>query len=395
LLLAQLYKQYYPQNEVILFAEAQMSFPNVDKVVIIDDIENLPQKAKTEGTDILVVSAVHNGKPLADAFFSDIESKELKTVVWGHNFYLSDFCNKLAKYTYVKANVFVGRQQYDRYVDHKVINKSTYIYNMYPQTQEKVRDNTTQKSVTYIGSIVKEKGFHILAHAWKDVLKEVPDAVLNVIGSGKLYRKDAKIGKYGVAEETYENSFMNSLLDENGEILPSVQFLGLMGAEKNDIIAKTAVGVVNPTGRTETFGISAIDFESFGVPVVTIAKGGFLDTVIHKETGLLYRDTKDIAKYIVELLNDTDKNISYGKNGKILSKRFAPENIICEWNELFSKVYNGEKLCYRKPNSFMGTNLKRIRAINRTIKNVLNLEYPLSVIGFETLLRNLLRRLGK
>lgn len=393
--MAQLYKQYYPQNEVILFAETQMSFPNVDKVVIIDDIENLPQKAKTEGTDILVVSAVHNGKPLADAFFSDIESKELKTVVWGHNFYLSDFCNKLAKYTYVKANVFVGRQQYDRYVDHKVVNKSTYIYNMYPQVNSKIRTDISEKTVTYIGSLVKEKGFHILARAWKDVLKEVPDATLNIIGSGKLYKKDAKMGKYGIAEETYEKSFMSDLLDDNGEILPSVHFLGLLGAEKNDIIEKTSVGVVNPSGRTETFGISAIDFESQGVPVVTIAKGGFLDTVVHNETGLLYKDTNDIAKYIVELLNDTDKNILYGKNGQKLSQKFAPEKIICEWNELFSKVYNEEKLCYRKPNSFMGTNLKRIRAINRTIKNSLNLEYPLSVIGFETLLRNFLRRLGK
>ena len=57
--------------------------------------------------------------------------------------------------------------------------------------------------------------------------------------------------------------------------MPSVHFHGVMGEEKKELIARTSVGVANPSGRTETFGISAIDFSSRGVPVVTIASGGF------------------------------------------------------------------------------------------------------------------------
>lgn len=204
-----------------------------------------------------------------------IETNQIKTILWGHNFYLSDFCNKISGCSYVKANVFVGRQQYDRYVDHKVIKKSTYIYNMYPQPVYEARKENSNHAVTYIGSLVPLKGFHVLAQAWKSILTEVPDAELNVIGSGKLYGRNSKLGRYGIADEEYERQFMPGLTEPDGSIMPSVHFWGVLGVEKNDVIRNTCVGVVNPTGRTETFGISALDFESMSVPVVTIAKGGF------------------------------------------------------------------------------------------------------------------------
>ena len=127
------------------------------------------------------------------------------------------------------------------------------------------------------------------------MLVEVPDAQLHVVGSGKLYDRNSKLGVYGIAEESYENSFIKGITDRAGELLPSVHFHGVMGEEKKELIARTSVGVANPAGRTETLGISAIEFSSRGVPVVTIASGGFLDTVENEKTGLLYNDTKDLA----------------------------------------------------------------------------------------------------
>ena len=85
---------------------------------------------------------------------------------------MNDFCNKICKCEYAKANVFVGRQQYDRYIDHAVINKSTYIYNMYPETDELHREKIQNHAVTYIGSLVPTKGFHVLAAVWKTILKK-------------------------------------------------------------------------------------------------------------------------------------------------------------------------------------------------------------------------------
>ena len=296
LLLAQAYKMYYSNNKVTLFVAKQGILPEVDNYVVVNGIDGLPAKAQKEDVDVLVVSAVYNGIPLPQSFFDDISAKKIKTILWGHNFYLNDFCNKICKCEYAKANVFVGRQQYDRYIDHAVINKSTYIYNMYPETDELHREKIQNHAVTYIGSLVPTKGFHVLAAVWKTILKEVPDATLNVVGNGKLYGRNSKLGKYNIAEDSYEKQFMSGLTDDEGNILPSVHFWGVLGVEKNDVIRNTCVGVVNPTGRTETFGISALDFESMSVPVVTIAKGGFLDTVLNEKTGLLYGHTDDFAK---------------------------------------------------------------------------------------------------
>ena len=152
---------------------------------------------------------------------------------------------------------------------------------------------------------------------------------------------------------------------------------------------------VNPTGKTETFGISALDFESLGVPVVTIGKGGFLDTVIDHHTGLLYKRYDELVGNVVELLKDKEKNIRFGEEGICLAESFAPQNIITQWHDLFELVYRDKEPEYRVPDSFMGTNLKKYRALNRRIKNLCGIEYPLSVIGLESFARKVLRKLGK
>ena len=275
LLLAQAYKMYYSNNKVTLFVAKQGILPEVDNYVVVNGIDDLPAKTQKEDVDVLVVSAVYNGIPLPQSFFDDISAKKIKTILWGHNFYLNDFCNKICKCEYAKANVFVGRQQYDRYIDHAVINKSTYIYNMYPETDELHREKIQNHAVTYIGSLVPTKGFHVLAAVWKTILKEVPDATLNVVGNGKLYGRNSKLGKYNIAEDSYEKQFMPGLTDDEGNILPSVHFWGVLGVEKNDVIRNTCVGVVNPTGRTETFGISALDFESMSVQWLPLQKVDF------------------------------------------------------------------------------------------------------------------------
>ena len=103
----------------------------------------------------------------------------------------------------------------------------------------------------------------MLAEAWSNVRERVPDAGLDVIGTGRLYDENAKLGKYGLAEETYEQEFMKWLTDEKGEILPNVRFHGILGAEKYDVFRKCSIGVINPMA-TETFGLAAVEMEACG-----------------------------------------------------------------------------------------------------------------------------------
>lgn len=390
LLLAQALKIYRPEIYCTLLVEKEGRLPAVDEITVIHSFAEVPEKA--EQSDILIVPSLRNGEELSQKFFDSLHTK---TIIWGHNFYYSDYCDRIADCNAIKANVFVGRQQYDRYIDHRIIEKSTYIYHMYPSESIKVRASAGSHQVTYIGSIVPSKGFQVLAKAWKDILREVPDAELNIIGSGKLYDRNAALGKYDIAEKNFEDSFMPYLTDESGKILSSVHFLGVMGQEKEDVILSTGVGVVNPTGRTETFGISALDFESRGVPVVTIAKGGFLDTVVDHKTGILIKKTDELAKAVSSLLLDDETNNKYGKNGIRFTKHFSPEKIIPKWDELFEAVLNGKKLKYRKPKNFKNMNLKWLRMINHDVKMKLHIQKGLSVISTETFAKDILKKIRR
>ncbi|MEH7095600.1 glycosyltransferase family 4 protein [Neobacillus vireti] len=395
LLLCEMYKMYYPQDEITILATSEGKLPNVDSIEVVGGIQNVVEVCKSIHADILVISAVDEGNPLPDVLLNEIERNLQKTVIWGHNFYLSDFATKLAKNKYIRANVFVGKQQYDRYLDHSLIYKSTYIFNMYPKSLTFPRQYNDSKTVTYIGSLVYHKGFHLLAKSWKEIIKAVPGAQLYVIGTGKLYSRESKLGPYGIAAEDYERLFIKGLTDERGKLLDSVHFLGILGAEKNDIIAQTSVGVVNPSGRTETFGLSALDFESHGVPVVTIGNGGFLDTVVDEYTGLLYSNVKDLPKKIIYLLENAKVNQKYGENGKLFYGKFLPERLIGQWHDLFETVINDSKLEVQIPNDFYKGQLKRLRLANYKLKSALKIQWLPSVITIETIAKKIIRKVKK
>ena len=102
--------------------------------------------------------------------------------MWSHN-YESIIGSKYASgCKFLKRNLCVGKEQYDRLRDHKVFEKSAYIYNCLDFSPYKSRDIKKKNIVTFIGGLRVTKGFHILAKVWKEVVKEVPDAELHVMG---------------------------------------------------------------------------------------------------------------------------------------------------------------------------------------------------------------------
>lgn len=390
LLLADMFRKYYPEYETLMFSPEEIKSNHYEKNIIASNGNELIEKIKQHHCDILIIASLAFGKELSQEFVNQLDDNHIKTIVWAHNYYYKEFCDRIADSKMIKANVFVGKQQHDRYIDHRISDKSTYIYNMYPEVSNTRRGISEDKAVTYIGSLVPSKGFHLLAKSWKKIVKLVPEAQLYVIGSGTLYNRNVKLGKYQIAEEKYEKRFMKYLVDSDGELLRSVHFLGILGNEKKDIILNTSVGVVNPSGRTETFGISALDFESCGVPVVTIAKGGFLDTIQNNRTGYLYYNVLRLHKLVAKLLNNPDLNEKMGTNGAEFSKSFIPERIISEWNDLITKVYNNEKLEYKKPDNFFFTDLKCFRIVLRKVKRALGISRGISIIGIESFLKKIL-----
>ena len=304
-------------------------------------------------------------------------NRKTKLIVWAHNFIKRSELSRLAKDKYVKRIICVSQEQLNMYRDHLAFKKSSYIYNGMPISAVNEQKDSLPKfkerdnEVTYIGSIVPYKGFLVLAKAWSKVLDKYPDAKLNVIGSGKLYDRNSILGKYGIAEESYENLFMKYLTDDKGKVLPSVTFHGILGAEKNDILKRTKVGVPNPSGVSETFCITALEMQAMGCLVTTLNYGGFKNTVF--KTGILYNSTDELADSIIKLLEEKDNKIE--EFYRFMDDNFSFEKITNDWIRMLDNINNDiitiPTICKESDR------ITKLKEINRKIKEKLPFGYIL------------------
>ena len=321
-----------------------------------------------------------------------VDNVKTMLLPWTHNFVPRRELTVLANDDKVERIICVGKEQLNMYRDHRAFLKSSFVFNGMPveylKSLKSTLPNLGQRphAVTYIGSIVDYKGFHLLAEAWPKILQQVPDAKLNIIGSGKLYNRNAKLGSYGIAEESYEKQFMKYLVDDNGQILPTVKFWGVLAIEKNDVLKKTRVGVPNPSGVSETFCITALEMQAMGCLVTTIDYGGFRDTVYQK-TGLLYQSSKDLAKDVVQLLHTQDNDIDAFYH--FMEQQFAFEKVARDWVNLFHSLGKPNLvLPYENDSHHLWQTL---REWNRILKVFLPGGYVLPTIEFY---RSILRRVG-
>lgn len=354
---------------------------------LVNSVTSLFETIKECNTEVLIVKD----------FSNDIEYKhklvsiDIPIVVWTHNYKKSDFCKFVTKSPQIKAQVFVGKQQYDRYIDDNVINKSTYIYNMFTDNTPNVVRENDSKTVVYMGALVEGKGFAELCKIWKGIVNAVPEAKLIVLGNGKLYG-ESKLGKYMLADEKYERKFIKYITDENGHLLPSIEFLGVIGEGKTEIFRKTSVGVVNPSGQTETFGMGILEMAEAKLPVVTIGKNGYFDTVQHEKTGILAKNLQDLQSHIIELLKNSQLNTQYGESAKVFIKQFNPELIGKQWDTILREVYNNSFIpTYATPSPPYSNNYKWVRCITRFLRFRLHLKFIPSFVQIESILYKILK----
>lgn len=261
-------------------------------------------------------------------------SRKVDFFVWAHNIVGDYLLNIFLTYSCVKKIICVSQSQMLGFRKHSSILKACYIYNIIPfrgKEYYKSRVKTrNQHNVVYMGCIRADKGFHVLAKAWPSVLAEIPDAQLYVIGNAQLYGKNIVLGKYGIAVKEYEDEFMPYLTDDNGQILPSVHFMGLLGEEKYDILGKCKVGVPNPTDSSETFCISGVEMELMGCSVTTLRLPVFEETQMNKN--YLFEEEAQISDFVVRRLKEAPDN--HDDLYEFVTTKFGAENSLRRWEEL-------------------------------------------------------------
>ena len=372
-------------HEFVIIANHVERLPNNVRHVEAADVVQAALCAKNEGCGLLVWRPrryPHEG------FLALIDHLRLPLVAWPGITPVQSYLRALARSPYVKAFVCVGQEQHDLVWDSPIWSKLTCIPNGLDMDGFRLVDPPAKEPnlVAYLGALVPQKGFHLLAEAWPHVLQRHPTARLAVIGSGALYDKAAALGPWGVAAPEYEARFAAYLAGPDGRLHSSVSFLGKLSQEKKEWLYRSTVGVPNPSGHTETFCMSAVEFQACGTAVVSAAEYGLLDAVRHGRTGLLGSTRKDLVENICELLAHPARAKELGRNGsEFVRERYDYSVVTAEWHDLFGRLARGA----RPRGCFLKLNLHRhgkvLILVNRLFQMILGrvVDWP-SVIGIKT-----------
>lgn len=257
-------------------------------------------------------------------------------IAWAHVGPSQRTLRLLSSMKSVKRVVALGERELISWFDNPVISKSTLIRNGHHIPRQDSGYETDVNAITYIGSLVPQKGFHLLAEVWPTINKMYPNLYLNVIGSGNLYSSAAGLGKLGIADPAYEEVIVRNL----GPSLKSVRFLGKLGGEaKNSKVATSYIGIINPSGNTENCPLSALDFQSLSVPVLSARKYGVIDTVKHKHTGVLFRNYKELPEQLHRIIQHPNyRQYLAGNCLPFVEERFNFPEVVREWDSLFCNL---------------------------------------------------------
>lgn len=333
LIASQMNQKYSREFDIYLLTDTSIKLPNNLRNILVKNEIEAVTISKQMDIDLLVIRSIPNSE-----LFNHIDLLKQKTITWSHNRIRGDLAKLISNTTYVVKNICVGVHQALEISDHDAFLKSQVIYNpIVTQAQER---SASEPIVTFIGHLDKSRGFHRLAKIWKDVIREVPNAKLNVIGGANLYNRNIKLGTLGVAKKEYEESFLKYIILKDGSIMPSINFLGIVGQEKKEIFKSTTVGVINPVGY-ETLGLSGIEMEAYGIPLVTLNKYGQSEIVQHGITGFLFNNDNQFKEYLITLLLDRDLNNKIGHNArKYTSKKFGIDTILSLWRKEINNILN-------------------------------------------------------
>ncbi|MCY3555754.1 MAG: glycosyltransferase family 4 protein [Gemmatimonadetes bacterium] len=171
-----------------------------------------------------------------------------------------------------------------------------------------VPDRKEAGLVIYLGRLKKYKNVDHLIQAMAIVREEVPGARLVIVGTGDRRR----------ALEALTRSMG---LDD------AVRFTGFVSEEEKLRLLTRAEVAAYPSSK-EGWGITVIEANACGVPVVAARVPGLRDAVVDGETGVLVPpgDREAMARALIDLLRDREKCERLAKNAVARSRLYTWEN---------------------------------------------------------------------
>lgn len=174
------------------------------------------------------------------------------------------------------------------------------------------------RAITFIGSLVWQKGVDVLIRAFGEVDKKFQDAELVIVGDGRERKNLQKMSR----ELGIRANFLGSR-EELGSAL-----------EKSAVLALPS--------REEGFGLALLDAMAAGVPVVASRVGGIEEIIEHEYNGILFEkeNSRELAERIIQILGNEELRKKLIENGKKTLKKFSWEKMGSEVDAVYEAIKN-------------------------------------------------------
>ena len=167
------------------------------------------------------------------------------------------------------------------------------------------------------------KSIHVAIAAFVKIRNQLPEARLLIVGRGPDERRLRKlVGKLGLSD--------------------SVVFAGYLPWDELVRVLHTAHVFLNPSPK-EGWGLTVIEANRCGLPVVASDRPGLRDSVREGQTGMLvpYGDSDAFAREALRLLTDTELWRAYSAAAKRWAADFSWPRCVAESLALFATVAKG------------------------------------------------------
>lgn len=197
-----------------------------------------------------------------------------------------------------------------------------YMYNpssFNPCSEEELRDARREKVVLSVGRVVFAKNIEELVEIWSEVAKEAPEWKLKIIGSGSSEKivKD-RIKALGVED--------------------SVEMCGRSLTVRKDML-EGAVFVM--TSRFEGFGLTLVEAQSMGLPIVSYDTPYGPDEIVNDgKDGFIvkYGDKKTFKDKLLQLIHDEELRERMSEAAHKRSFDFRPDVIASAWMSKYNEL---------------------------------------------------------
>lgn len=236
--------------------------------------------------------------------------------------HLNNSDNLKGRFSKILMNYFA--KDFDRFVVLTETNKRewnlqnmTSIANPLSFFPEKV-SKLENKTIIAVGSHSFNKGYDTLLKIWQKISPKFPDWKLNIFGKTDAEQRFVKMAKNlqlkNISFHHPSNHIENEYLTSDILVLPS---------------------------RSEGFGMVLIEAMACGLPCVAFdCPSGPSDIISHNSDGFLAenQNAEDFQKKLEKLMSDENLRKTFGKNARENAKKYLPEKIMKEWDELFRNV---------------------------------------------------------